>query len=155
MIFPLFSPLNDRDAQEETPIWIRQHSGPVTKNGPSFISRAWVCSRAVINYLISAVFNQRSSRTGRVPGCRASGVERRASRASVVGGRASPALLRRSIRSTRGGRFAGCATVLESWLEEKVETARERKKGEDRSGASPECSRNIGIMHWGPDRPCL
>ena len=60
MIFFFFS-LNDRDAQEETPIWIRQHSGPVTKNGPSFISWAWVCSRPIINYLISTLFNQRSS----------------------------------------------------------------------------------------------
>lgn len=55
-----FSPLNDRDAQEETPIWIRQHSEPVTRNGPSFISWAWVCSRPIINYLISTLFNQRS-----------------------------------------------------------------------------------------------
>ncbi|CAL1677309.1 unnamed protein product [Lasius platythorax] len=39
--------------------WARH--GP-QKNGPSFISWAWAARASVINYLISTVFNQRSSR---------------------------------------------------------------------------------------------
>lgn len=123
-----FSPLNDRDAQEETPIWIRQHSGPVTRNGPSFISWAWVCSRPIINYLISTLFNQRS---GGMSGQRAS--------------RDFTAI--DFIRSRRADEVLGIGRTMISeifgW--ERRWKRKDRNEGEDRSGASPESSAEPGI----------